>query len=101
MHALKDAPWDEFRGIKGGKEPHKLTLGEFYDLVHDEGLRSKAVRKWIDGEEEWGKGFHRKDLIPVWTALGLVTPSQASKIISLPRHRKRHSDGTDTNKEED
>ena len=101
LHALKEAPWDEFRGIKGNKEPHELTLGEFYDLVHDKGLRSKPVRKWIDGKEEWGKGFYRKDLIPIWTALGLVTPSQPNKIISLPRHRKRHSDGTDTNTKED
>ena len=95
LHGLVDAPWDEFRGIDGRKKPHKLELGELYDMLHTKRLRPKPISKRVEGERRWGKGFYREDFAQVWAAMR-VTPSRPSKIISLPRHKKRHGGGTDT-----
>jgi hypothetical protein len=91
LHGMPDANWGEFRGITDTKDVHKLTTTELYDLLRTKNVLVRPVRK----RNKFGRGFHRRQFEPAWSALG-VTPSHASEIIALPRYDKRHVDGTDT-----
>ena len=49
LHELPNAHWDEFRGIEGNKDPHKLTRGELYDLLdtsHEESGPKRVASGW-------------------------------------------------------
>jgi hypothetical protein len=101
LHNLEDAHWDEYRGPSGMGKPHKLTRAEFYDLLAVKVIFSKSVWKGKRGEGgKSAKGFERKQFEAVWAASG-VTPAQSNKIISLPRHRQRHADGTSDDAKDD
>jgi hypothetical protein len=95
LHELPNAHWDEFRGIEGNKDPHRLTLGELYDLLDklDPPIKSKSIQKVVGSERKSRKGFDRTQFEQVWTQRFAGTPAQSSKIIRLPRHKKRASDG--------
>jgi hypothetical protein len=96
LHELPNAYWDEFRGIEGNKDPHKLMLAELYDLLDklDPPIKSKSIQKVAGGERKSRKGFDRSQFESVWTQRFGGTPAQLNKIIALPRHRKRQaSDG--------
>jgi hypothetical protein len=96
LHALEDASWDEFRGVKGDQAPHKLRKAELYDLLRPKGLRSRTVSKMVGGKRKSHKGFYRTDLEPVWHRLfGAGAPAQGNKIISLPRRSERRSGDAD------
>jgi Protein of unknown function (DUF3631) len=93
LHELPNAHWDEFRGIEGNKDPHKLTRGELYDLLDklDPPIKSKSIQKLVGAERKSHKGFDRAQFEPVWTQRFAGTPAH---VIALPRHRKwQASDG--------
>jgi hypothetical protein len=97
LHQLPNRPWDEYRGIDGGKRPHKLTRGELYDLLGDldPPITSRTVQKVVGGERKSAKGFHRTQFEPYWHVLFGGTPAHVSKIIRLPRHKKQQVDDID------
>jgi hypothetical protein len=94
LHELENAGWDEFWGLDGDLDPHKLTRSELYRMLRTKGVRSRTVWKRIGGERVSDKGFLREQFDPVWRQLFPGTAAQSSKIIALPRHRKRRSGGT-------
>jgi hypothetical protein len=90
----KEFGWDEFWGLSGDEDPHKLTRGELYRLLKTKGIRSQSVFKEVAGRRVSKKGFLREQFEPVWCQLFPGTPAQPSNIIRLTRHKKRHSAGT-------
>ena len=95
LHELPNAHWDEFRGIEGNKDPHKLTRGELYDLLDklDPPIKSKSIQKAVGAERKSHKGFDRAQFEPVWTQRFAGTPAQFNKITALPRHSKWRASG--------
>lgn len=93
LHELPNAHWDKFRGIEGNKDPHKLTLGELYDLLDklDPPIKSKSIQKVVGGERKSRKGFDRTQFELAWTQRFGGTPAQSSKIIRLTPNKA--SDG--------
>ena len=84
LHGLED--WDEFWGLDGNQDPHKLRRPELYRLLKGKGIRSRTVTKTVDGKRVSFKGFYRSQFELVWQQLfGAGAPAQASKIIKLPR----------------
>jgi hypothetical protein len=90
----KEFGWDEFWGLSGDEDPHKLTRGELYRLLKTKGIRSQSVFKEVAGRRVSKKGFLREQFEHVWRQLFPGTPAQPSNIIRLTRHKKRHSAGT-------
>ena len=85
LHAFEDGNWDEFWGLGGDQDPHKLRRPELYRLLKTKGIRSRTVSKTVDGKRKSAKGIY---LEPVWHQLfGSGAPAQASKIIKLPRRK--------------
>jgi hypothetical protein len=99
LHRLPDARWDEF-GLDEGLAPRKLGRKDLLRLLHTKYIRTRDVWKRIGDKRVSRKGFYRKDFERTWIALFGDTPTQASKIIELPRHSRRHS-GDTGNKEEE
>jgi Protein of unknown function (DUF3631) len=98
LHKLEDGFWDEFPGINGNEKLHKVTRDELYRLLGFKRVYKTNVRK--EGNK-FGKGFYRHQFEAVWSELFGDTLTQASKVISLPRHNKRHGGGTEGDAEED
>jgi hypothetical protein len=88
LHENPHAHWDEFRGIEGNRDPHKLTLAELYDLLDrlDPPIKSKSIQKIVGGERKSRKGFDRTQFEPVWAQRFGGTPAQSSKI-KLIQHK--------------
>jgi len=99
LHQLPNAHWDEFRGLDGCKDPHKLTRAELYDLLRelDPPIESRSVQKVVggNGERKSAKGFYRTQFEPHWRALFGGTPAQASKTIRLTQHKESQAGDTD------
>src|SRR5215831_4266062 len=95
LHGLEDGHWDEFWGINEDGDVHKLKKSELYALLKTKSIMSQTIPKNIDGQRVFNKGFYAKQFEPVWQDLLGDTLAQSSKIISLPRHAKRHTGGTD------
>jgi Protein of unknown function (DUF3631) len=91
LHRLEGAHWDEFLGIDGNLPPHKLTKAELYAMFRTKRIRSTGIWQVVRGQRQYAKGFYERQFEPVWSNLFPDTPTQLSKIISLPRHSKRHS----------
>jgi hypothetical protein len=94
LYELENAKWDEFWGLKGDKDPHKLHKGELYRLLRTKKIQSRTVWKIGVGGRKSANGFLREQFEAVWRQLFPDTPTQSSKIIALPRHRKQHTGGT-------
>jgi Protein of unknown function (DUF3631) len=94
LHQLSDSHWDEF-GLDEGLAPRKLGRRDLLRLLHVKHIRTRDVWKRVGDNRVSRKGFYRKDFEPVWHALFGDTPTQPSKIISLPRHSRRHSGDTE------
>jgi hypothetical protein len=91
LHELEDGHWDEFWGINEDEEVHKLRKSELYALLKTKSIMSGTVWKNIDGRRVCNKGFYAKQFEPWWQDLFGDTLAQSSKVISLPRHARRHS----------
>jgi hypothetical protein len=100
LHQLPDAHWDEF-GLDEGMAPKKLGRKDLLRLLHTKYIRTRDVWKRVGDKRVSRKGFYRKDFERVWQELFGDTPTQPSKIISLPRHNKRHSGDTSDDMEEE
>jgi uncharacterized protein DUF3631 len=94
LHQLPDARWDEY-GLDEGLAPRKLGRKDLLRLLHTKYIRTRDVWKRIGDKRVSRKGFYRKDLERPWHALFGDTPTQPSKIISLPRHSRRHGGDTE------
>jgi hypothetical protein len=100
MHHLPDTHWDEL-GLDDGLAPRKLGRKDLLRMLHTEYVRTRDVWKQIDGKRVSKKGFYFKDFERVWLTLFGDTPTQSSKIISLPRHSRRHGGDTGDSMEEE
>jgi hypothetical protein len=67
LHALDDADWTEFSGIRGEQQPHKLKAGELALLLREFGIRPRSI--WPANrtpESRSRKGYRRSQFEEVW-----------------------------------
>jgi hypothetical protein len=100
LHQLPDSHWDEM-GLDQGLTPKKLGRGELLRLLHLKHVRTRTVWKRIGGRRVSDRGIYFRDCERPWRELFGDTPTQSSKIISLPRHSQRHSGDTSDDMEEE
>jgi hypothetical protein len=87
LHQLEDASWDEFWGLDGTKDPHKLRRGELYQMLRAKRIYSKSVQKVVDSRRISRKGFMREQFGRVWDDQFTGTSAQPKKIIRLAWHK--------------
>lgn len=69
LHALNDADWKEFLGIKGEQQPHRLKDSELAMLLRDFKIRSCTI--WPlnrTPDSKSAKGYRRSQFEKVWRA---------------------------------
>ena len=84
---LDEGQWGEWRGPNDDRPPRKLTQGELSRLLRPFGIRPKTIwptRRRL-GDMSC-RGYLRSQFETAWRAYCLPadTPTQPSKIISLP-----------------
>jgi hypothetical protein len=85
---LDDGLWNEWHGRNDDRPPRKLTQGELSRLLRPFGIRPKTIwptRRRL-GDMSC-RGYSRSQFETAWRAYcpSADTPTQPSKIISLPR----------------
>jgi hypothetical protein len=88
MHDLDDGMWTDWRGPHDDRQPHKLTQSELARLLRPFGIRPRTI--WPANRGPGSKsyrGYLRSWFESAWAAYcpSPDTPTQASKIIHLPR----------------
>jgi hypothetical protein len=64
---MDDAPWSEWRGVKGDQQPRKLTQSALAGLLHPFDIRPRSV--WPSHRQAGdtsGKGYFRSQFEPAW-----------------------------------
>ena len=67
LHALNDADWKEFPGIKGEQQPHRLKDSEMAILLRDFKIRPSTI--WPlnrTADSKSAKGYRRSQFEKVW-----------------------------------
>jgi hypothetical protein len=86
LHAMEDAIWGEWRGVRGNQQPRPLSQGEMARLLSPFKIKSRTI--WplnrIAGGKS-AKGYHRSQFEAVWQAYCPEdgTASQANNIRAL------------------
>ena len=88
-----DADWNEFRGVRGEQQPHKVKDSELASILREFGIRSRTI--WPlnrTAESSSAKGYQRAQFEDAWRVYCAEdgTTAQASNIRSL----RRGGDGT-------
>jgi hypothetical protein len=89
LHALNDADWKEFLGIKGEQQPHRLKDSELAILLRDFKIRPSTI--WPlnrTADSKSAKGYRRSQFEKVWrtycTDEDEDTAAHTSRVKSLP-----------------
>ena len=101
LHQIEEASWDEFWGLDGTKDPHKLQRGELYQMLRAKCIRSRSVQKVVDGRRISRKGFTREQFERVWGDQFAGTPAQPKNITQLALAQNRHGKPSSTAKEKE
>jgi hypothetical protein len=86
--ALDDGLWLDWRGPNDDRPPHKLNQSELARLLRPFDIWPKTVWPVRRGPQtKSSRGYYRAQFEVAWAAYcpAAPTPTQASKIISLPR----------------
>jgi hypothetical protein len=86
LNATDDAPWVEWRGIRGNQQPRKLSQGELARLLEPFQIRPRTIRIFAAASgKPTVKGYYRAQFEAAWRSYckADVTPSQPKNIRHL------------------
>jgi Protein of unknown function (DUF3631) len=82
LHKLEDSNWDEFWGLDGAQDPHRLTKAELYRLLRTKSIFAINIFDNALERRTSRRGFRAEQFQKLWAAEGYVL-RRLKKIVDL------------------